>query len=583
MKTIKKSVSKFWEILGPYLFRQKHRFVFLIFLQISAIAFTLILPQIMKYFIDSAKSGAAEKILILIGIAYIGTSLIQQISSVLTRYSGEVLAWAATNQLRFDLAEHCLSLDMSFHNEKSPGELIERIDGDVQAFSNFFSQLVIRIAGNLILLSGVIIVLFFEDWKIGVLFLLFAMSTLLILHRVRNVAVPYVKARRDAVTALFAFIEERLAGAEDIKANGGVSYVIHGLYHLSSVLYKAWKKAALAHIVIRLAARVAMVSGFALSMLGGFYLYKTGILTIGSVYMIIQYTQAIGRPIRIITRQIENLQNVGANVGRIHQLKNETGLLKDTGINKIQGLYSVEFKNISFSYRGDEQVLKNISFKLPKGQVLGLLGRTGSGKSTIGRLLCCFYDPQEGIIYCGKDNIKNIQLKSLRRNIAYVTQEVQLFQASIRDNLTFFNQQIPDSKLLEVIETLGLTEWLDSLSDGLNTKLKSGNKGLSAGQAQLLAFTRVFLRDPGLVILDEASSRLDPATERLLEYAMDRLLKNRTAVIIAHRLTTLDRADLVLLLEAGSAAEFGSRDALLADPDSKFSELLKKGFEEVLV
>ena len=146
----KKSVSKFWEILGPYLFRQKRRFVFLIFLQLSAIAFTLILPLIMKYFIDSAKSGAAEKILILIGIAYIGTSLIQQISSVLTRYNGEVLAWTATNQLRFDLAEHCLNLDMSFHNEKSPGELIERIDGDVHEFSNFFSQLVILIAGNLI-------------------------------------------------------------------------------------------------------------------------------------------------------------------------------------------------------------------------------------------------------------------------------------------------------------------------------------------------------------------------------------------------------------------------------------------------
>jgi ATP-binding cassette subfamily B protein len=163
-----------------------------------------------------------------------------------------------------------------------------------------------------------------------------------------------------------------------------------------------------------------------------------------------------------------------------------------------------------------------------------------------------------------------------------VTQEVQLFRGSVRDNLTFFAPGIPDERLWEVLYSLGLGDWAAGLPSGLDTVLETGSAGLSAGQAQLLAFARVFLRDPGLVILDEASSRLDPATEALIERAVDRLLANRTGVIIAHRLATVERADDILILEAGRVVEWGERAALAADPESRFSRLLRTGMEEVL-
>jgi ATP-binding cassette subfamily B protein len=163
-----------------------------------------------------------------------------------------------------------------------------------------------------------------------------------------------------------------------------------------------------------------------------------------------------------------------------------------------------------------------------------------------------------------------------------VTQDVQLFRATIRDNLTFFDETIPDGKLHEVIAELGLTEWLDTMPAGLDTRLEAGGAGLSAGQAQLLAFTRIFLEDPGLVILDEASSRLDPATEKLIERAVDRLLQDRTGIIIAHRLATVTRADDILILEDGEVVEYGERRALAADPESRLSHLLVTGMEEVL-
>jgi ATP-binding cassette subfamily B protein len=213
---------------------------------------------------------------------------------------------------------------------------------------------------------------------------------------------------------------------------------------------------------------------------------------------------------------------------------------------------------------------------------VGLLGRTGSGKSTIARLLTRLYEPQDGEIRVGGVATWDAPLEVLRSRVGMVTQDVQLFRASVRDNLTFFDQSIDDDRVLEVIDRLELSEWLASMPDGLDTMLESGSGGLSAGQGQLLAFTRIFLADPWIVVLDEASSRLDPATEALIERAVDHLLEDRTGVIIAHRLHTVTRTDDILVLEDGRLVEFGERTVLASDQTSRFSRLLAAGMEEVL-
>jgi ATP-binding cassette subfamily B protein len=224
---------------------------------------------------------------------------------------------------------------------------------------------------------------------------------------------------------------------------------------------------------------------------------------------------------------------------------------------------------------------------LEPGTVLGLLGRTGSGKTTLTRLLFRLYDPDEGMVRLGKHgsamDLRQVSLADLRRRVGMVTQNIQLFHATVRDNLTFFDDRIPDEQILEVLQSVGLEAWLRALPDGLDTELESGGGGLSAGEAQLLAFTRIFLQDPGLVILDEASSRLDPATEHLIERAVDRLVQGRTTIIIAHRLGTVQRADEILILDNGRVAEHGPRDALASDPVSRFCSLMHTGLEEVLV
>jgi len=243
----------------------------------------------------------------------------------------------------------------------------------------------------------------------------------------------------------------------------------------------------------------------------------------------------------------------------------------------------VRFEHVTFAYQpGEEPVLHDIDFALPPGQILGLLGRTGSGKTTISRLLCRLYDTTAGAIRLDGVDVRELPLAALRRRIGVVTQDVQLFQATVRENLTFFDPRIADERILRVVDDMGLSAWLERLPLGLDTPLDAGGGGLSAGEAQLLAFIRVFLRDPGLVILDEPSSRLDPATERLIERGVDALLRGRTGIIIAHRLATVRRADLILTLGDGRILEFGPRAALARSAGSRFAALLRVGLEEAL-
>jgi ABC-type multidrug transport system fused ATPase/permease subunit len=226
-------------------------------------------------------------------------------------------------------------------------------------------------------------------------------------------------------------------------------------------------------------------------------------------------------------------------------------------------------------------VLRDISVRVEPGRVLGVVGRTGSGKTTLTRLLPRFYDPLAGAVRLGGVDLRDVRIAAVRARIGLVTQDVHLFNASVRDNLTLFDGSVPDERIRAVLDTLGLADWLGELPRGLDTLLGSGGVGLSAGQAQVLACARIFLRDPDVVILDEASSRLDPATERLVHTALGRLLDGRTGIIVAHRLSTVAYADDILVLDDGQVREYGPRRALAADPASHFAGLLRLGMEEV--
>ncbi len=576
--------QQYWDLMAKYIRPQRGRFIGLCILLLSSIGLQLVNPQVIRYFIDATQNKTAVRDLALAALAYIIIALTQGVVGVSTTYVGENVAWTATNALRAEMARHCLNLDMSYHNDTSPGELIERIDGDVAELSNFFSQLVIRVLGNIILLLGILAALFFVDWRIGLAFLGFTVITLLALNAVRNIAIPFQKKMRESIAELFGYLEERLSGTEDIRSSGAVDFVLLGLYKLSYKYFGYWRQSARRFIIVRLTAGIMSILGIGMSFVGGFWLYQGGLITVGTVFLVVNYTNMLRRPIRELTQQVENLQNIGAATERLRELRAIQSKIPDgNGADLPTGALELSFENVHFSYMENEPVLREIDFQLKPGSVLGLLGRTGSGKTTLARLVFRLYDPTQGRLRLGGVYLTQPYLRDLRQRVALVTQDVQLFQATVRDNITFFDRSLPDSRILAVIRELGLTEWLEALPNGLDTKLETGGRSISAGEAQLLAFTRVFLRDPGLVILDEASSRLDPATEQLIERAIDKLLKDRTAIIIAHRLGTIHRTHEIMILEEGRIVEYGDRQRLASDPGSRFASLLRTGLEEVLV
>ena len=575
-------VRGYGELMFRYIKPMGGKVILLTLLIFATIGLQLINPQIIRYFIDTASAGESTDTLLKAAVLFLITALSLQFLGVASTYVGEDVGWRSTNQLRSDLAHHCLRLDMSFHNDVTPGEMIERIDGDVADIAIFFAQFVIRILGNLLLIIGVLLVLAFVDWRISIVLTIFTILALVWLSHLRHVAIPYWRESREAHANLYGFLEEQLAGTEDTRSNGAVAYVMNRLYGLNKIRLDKEVKGASKTILIVMSWVALFTLGQIIALLSGYVLFTGGLITIGTAYLIVAYTNAIFRPLREISDQIENLQKAGAGIDRVEQLYNQQSKIVDTAVSKIPtGALAVNFDHVTFSYNDEDKILDDIDFELKPGEVLGLLGRTGSGKTTLTRLLFRLYDPTNGRIQLGENgsrhNLTEFSLHDLRHHVGMVTQDVQLFRATVRDNLTFFDDTISDERILEVIDDLGLWEWYSNLSDGLDTELETEGTSLSAGEAQLLAFTRVFLKDPGLVILDEASSRLDPATEQLIERAVEKLLKGRTGIIVAHRLGTVERADKIMILEHGRIREFGGYDHLAQDPSSRFYELLATG------
>ena len=569
-------------MLSVYLRPQRLQVVGLTLILLGGIALQLITPRVLRDFIDLALASASYTTLTQKALQFFALVLVTQVTATVATYLSERVAWTATNLLRGDLAAHCLRLDMTFHQKYSPGTLIERIEGDVDALSNFFSQFIVRLLANAVLIVGVLVMLYREDWRAGLGMTVFAAIAIVVMLRLRQIGTPRWSALRQKSAEAYGFLGEVLHGTEDIQSSGAKGYILRRFDDLLRAWLPLRRNALMVFSLIWTSTMLLFTLGTGFSFGLGYYLWSLGAISAGTVYLIFNYTELIRQPIEQIRVQMEDLQRAGASINRVQELFALQSKVQDgEGCTLPAGALAVEFHGVTFRYGDEAAALSGINYQVGAGKVLGLLGRTGSGKSTLARLLLRLYDPSEGQILLSGVPTSACKLAEVTRRVGLVPQEVQIFGTTVRNNLTLFDPTIRDEQILEVIEAFELSSWFRSLARGLDTELGPGG-GLSAGQAQLLNFARVALRDPGLVILDEATSRLDLATEALVDRATARLLRGRTGIIIAHRLHTVQKADLIMVLEGGELLEFGARQELVSDPASHFSGLLRTGLEAVL-
>ncbi|HEY8743734.1 MAG TPA: ABC transporter ATP-binding protein, partial [Chloroflexota bacterium] len=353
-------------------------------LLLTNIALQLINPQFLRAFIDGAQAAAPLHTLFAAALAYLGVAVLSQISSVAETYLAEQVGWIATNRLRADLTLHCLSLDMAFHKQHTPGELIERVDGDISALANFFSRFVIAILGNLLLMLGVLVLVFGIDWRIGLALAILTALGFVAANGLRDRAVPHWAAARQASADLYGFLEERLGGTEDLRANGATAYAVRQLAVYLGAVLRHQRLASVVGGAAWSTLNLLFAGGLAAVFVLGAVRYHAGALSIGTVYLALYYTQMLQRPLEAINRQMQDFQRAAAGIARILTIFAEQPILRDgPGAVFPVGPLTVAVDDVTFRYDEGEPVLHNLSFQLAPGQVLGVLGRTGSGKTSL--------------------------------------------------------------------------------------------------------------------------------------------------------------------------------------------------------
>ncbi len=390
-----------------------------------------------------------------------GLALVGQGLAVVETYVAENVSWAATNELRADLVAHLLRLDATFHTAHTPGELIERVDGDVSTLARFFSRFVVYVLGNGVLMVGVLGLLYHVDWRIGLVMSAFVALALAAILRIRAVATPSWAADRQASADFYGFLGEYLAGLEDVRSSGAGAFVLRRCAEMMRSWLAVTRKAQMWGYGMIATSDGLFGIGAAVALALSAMLFKSGGLTIGSVYLIFQCTEILRQPTDQIRREIQDLQQADASMARVEALLGMTPRVVDgPGAALPPGPLAVELDGVSFGYAEGAPILRDVSVRLEPGRALGIVGRTGSGKTTLTRLLLRFYDPSAGVVRLGGVDLRDAHLAAIRARIGLVTQDVRLFHASVRDNVTLFDDSVPDERIIAALDTMGLARWL---------------------------------------------------------------------------------------------------------------------------
>ena len=430
----------------------------------ATIAIQLATPWVASRFIDAATGGGAMDTLIALALLTVALALLGQGLALAETWVAERIGWRATNALREDLAAHLLRLDAAFHHAHTPGELIERVDGDVGTLARFFSRFTVYVVGNAALMAGVLGLLYAVDWRVGLGLTLFAGIALGTMLRLRAVATPFSAAERQAAADSYGFLGEYLAGLEDIRASGARGFVLRRWAELMRGWLAAKIRAQMRGYGMVAANQGLFGLGLAFALALGAMRYRDGSLTIGAVFLVFRYTDMLRQPTEQIRNEVQDLQQAGASLGRIEELLGRRSrLTAGPGDSLPPGPLALDLDRVWFGYEPGTPILRGVTLHLAPQRVLGIIGRTGSGKTTLTRLLPRFHDPEAGVVRLGGVDLRTVAVAAIRSRIGLAMQETHLFDASLRDNLTLFDDGVPDERLVDILESLSMGRWLHEL------------------------------------------------------------------------------------------------------------------------
>jgi ATP-binding cassette, subfamily B, multidrug efflux pump len=515
-------------------------------------------------------SSLAEGINILVGLLLL-TVVIRLIFASIQGYLVQKIGQEITAAVREDLFTHVTSLAASFFDRTPVGKLVTRITSDVEALGDVFASGAIGVVSDFIAIVAIIVTMYLLDWRLAsILVLMLIPVTALIIYFQQQYRKANYRAREE-LSQLNSMLQENISGINIVQLFRR-EQVNAEMYRSIDLRYRSAVDKTIFHdsAVSATLEWISLVAIAGVLWLGGIFVLKNNI-TFGNLAAFILYAQRLFNPLRQFADKFTMFQAGFTAIERISELLNEPIAIRDVTrqsaavptIDTRGHTGGISFENVWFGYKEDEYVLKKLNFTIKPGEKVALVGPTGAGKSSIIRLLCRLYEPSQGRILVDGIDIRDIPQAELRRYIGVILQESFLFAGDVKGNIT-----LGDDYSLEAVKqaarSMNIDSFIEQLPDGYNTVLRERGTNLSGGQKQLLAFARVAIRNPHVLVLDEATASLDVGTEALIQEAVDRLMAERTSIIIAHRLSTIRNVDKILVLKRGELVEAGSHEELLA-------------------
>jgi ATP-binding cassette subfamily B protein len=576
--------SKLMKRLLGYLKPYRHWVIIAIGLTILISLSGTIRPFLTKiavddYIVHKNSRGLLDIVMILFATLIL-QGLLQYVMTYLTQWIGQKTIF----DLRMQLFRHVQRLAMKYFDRSPVGRLVTRLTNDIEVLNEMFSSGIVMVFADVFTIAGILIFMFSLSWQLTLICfsVLIPLIYATIIFR-RKVRAAY-RDVRILVAKMNSFMQEHISGIMVVKLFNKEKKTFDEFKEINLDHTAANKKSVLYYSVFfPIVELIGAVSVALIIWYGGGQVIQNA-LTIGVLISFIQYAEMFFRPIRDLSEKYNIMQTAMASSERIFRLLDNKTIIPDPEnpieLKDVQG--AIEFKNVWFAYTGEDYVLKDVSFKIEKGENIAIVGATGAGKTTLMNLLCRFYDVQKGEILLDGINLKDIRSSDLRKKIGLVTQDIFLFSDSIENNISLGNKEIPFSKIQQSAEIIRIDNFINSLPGKYKTNVKERGVTLSQGQRQLLTFARALVYNPAILILDEATSSVDTHSEILIQNAIDKLMEGRTSIIIAHRLSTIQKCDRIIVLHKGELREIGTHQQLL-ELGGIYSKLYQLQYKESMI